>query len=142
MASVLIVSEKLDLMQIISSVSVSENGAVCTFVGQTRNNARLRDVAYLEYRAYTPMAEKQLQSIAEEAEHRWKCQVTIHHRLGRVDPGEASVIVAVGSPHRAESFEACRYCIDTLKLEVPIWKKEICSDGSFWIEGDEAIDAL
>ncbi len=141
MSEVRIVSEQLDVLKICASVSDSMNGAICTFIGQTRNNARSREVAYLEYNAYVPMAEKQLKIISDEAEKRWGCSVVIHHRLGRVDPGEASVIVAVGSPHRGDGFEACRFCIDTLKKDVPIWKKETCPDGSFWIEGDEAINA-
>ena len=141
MSEVRIVYVKLDLLQIISSVSDPTNGSICTFIGQTRNSARSRDVAYLEYNAYVPMAEKQLKLIADEAETRWGCSVVIHHRLGRVNPAEASVIIAVGSPHRADGFEACRYCIDTLKKEVPIWKKETCPDGSFWIEGEEALNA-
>jgi molybdopterin synthase catalytic subunit len=86
------------------------------------------------------MAQKQLFRIAEEAEQRWGVEVAIQHRIGRMELCEASVVVVVGSPHRAPSFEACRYCIDTLKERVPIWKKEVCPDGSFWIEGEEAIE--
>ena len=104
-----------------------------------RRSSRGREVAYLEYNAYIPMAEKQLLRIADEAETRWHCQVIIHHRLGRIELGEASVVVAVGSPHRAEAFEACRWCIDTLKERVPIWKREVCPDGSYWIEGENAL---
>jgi molybdopterin synthase catalytic subunit len=120
-------------------VSGDANGAVCTFVGQVRRHARGREVAYLEYNAYVPMAEKMLRHIAAEAEARWSCEVAIQHRLGRIELGEPSVAVTVGSPHRAEAFEACRHCIDTLKQTVPIWKREVCSDGAYWIEGEDAL---
>jgi molybdopterin synthase catalytic subunit len=82
-----------------------------------------------------------LRRIAEEAETRWGCEVVIQHRIGRIELGEASVVVAVGSPHRAQAFEACRYCIDTLKETVPIWKREVCPDGAYWIEGEDALKA-
>jgi molybdopterin synthase catalytic subunit len=124
-----------------TEVADAAHGAICTFIGQTRNHARGRQVAYLEYDAYVPMAEKELLRIAQEAETRWNCRVMIHHRIGRVDIGEASVAVVVGSPHRAEAFEACRYCIDTLKQEVPIWKRETCPDGTYWIEGEATVPA-
>lgn len=114
-------------------------GARCVFIGQVRRTARGREVAYLEYDAYIPMAEKMLARIAEEAERRWPCQVILLHRIGRIDLGEASVVVHVASPHRAEAFEACRFCIETLKSSVPIWKREVCPDGTYWIEGEEAL---
>ncbi len=140
MAEAHITPEPLDVAALTAQVDDEANGAVCTFIGQTRNRARGRDVAYLEYDAYTPMAEKMLRAIAADAETRWGCTVVIAHRIGRVGLGEASVVVAVGSPHRAEAFEACRYCIDTLKATVPIWKREVCPDGSYWIEGETAIE--
>jgi molybdopterin synthase catalytic subunit len=87
------------------------------------------------------MAAKMLRRIAEEAEAKWGCEVAIAHRIGRIELGEASVVVAVGSPHRAQAFEACRHCIDTLKETVPIWKREVCPDGTYWIEGEEALKA-
>ncbi len=139
MAEARIYFDLLDVPALEEKVSDSANGAICTFIGQVRRNARGREVAYLEYQAYIPMAEKQLLRIAEAAETRWGVTVAIHHRVGRIELGEASVVVVVGSPHRAEAFLACRHCIDTLKMEVPIWKKEVCPDGSFWIEGEEAI---
>jgi molybdopterin synthase catalytic subunit len=141
MAQVSIVLAPLDIPALEALVSERANGAVCTFIGQVRRQSRGREVAYLEYDAYVPMAEKMLLRIAEEAEQRWGVQVVIAHRIGRIELGEASVVVAVGSPHRAAAFDACRYCIDTLKQTVPIWKKEVCPDGAFWIEGDEALAA-
>jgi molybdopterin synthase catalytic subunit len=136
-----IVSEPIDVRALEARVSGAANGAVATFIGQVRNRSRGRDVAFLEYDAYVPMAEKMLREIAEEASRRWGVETVIEHRIGRIDLGEPSVVVCVGSPHRAAAFEACRYCIDTLKETVPIWKKEVCPDGAFWIEGEEAVQA-
>jgi molybdopterin synthase catalytic subunit len=136
-----ITRDPIDVCAIESSVSGVANGAVCTFIGQVRNHSRGKDVAYLEYDAYVPMAQKQLAQIAQEASQRWAVEVAIEHRIGRIELSEPSVVVCVGSPHRAQAFEACRWCIDTLKENVPIWKKEVCPDGAFWIEGEEAIKA-
>lgn len=139
MAQAKIVREVIDILAAVNTVSGVRNGAVCTFVGQVRDSARGREVAYLEYNAYLPMAEKQMLQIAEAAEARWGCEVAIVHRVGRLELGEASVFIAVGSPHRSEAFEACRWCIDTLKETVPIWKREVCPDGAYWIEGENAL---
>jgi molybdopterin synthase catalytic subunit len=139
MPEIKIVSAPLDIAALEARVSGDANGAVCTFVGQVRRHSRGREVAYLEYNAYVPMAEKMLRRIAEEAESRWGCEVAIQHRIGRIALGEASVVVVVGSPHRAEAFEACRWCIDILKETVPIWKREVCPDGAYWIEGEDAL---
>jgi molybdopterin synthase catalytic subunit len=141
MAHVRIDRATIDVREVESLVSSVDYGGVCTFVGQVRRHSRGRDVAYLEYDAYLPLAEKQMRRIAEEAEARWNCEVAIYHRVGRIELGEASVVVSVGSPHRAEAFEACRHCIDTLKVNVPIWKREVCPDGAYWIEGEEALKA-
>ena len=131
----------IDIAALEARVSAVANGAVCTFAGQVRENSRGRQVSYLEYNAYVPMAVKEMSRIAAEAETKWGCTVAIQHRIGRLDLGEASVVIAVGSPHRAEAFEACRWCIDTLKDTVPIWKREVCPDGAFWIEGEDALSA-
>ncbi len=141
MATAVVDESSIDVPSLETKVSGVANGAVCTFAGQVRENSRGRLVEYLEYRAYASMAIKQMLRIAEEAEARWGCQVAIQHRIGRIELGEASVVIAVGSPHRAEAFEACRWCIDTLKETVPIWKREVCPDGSFWIEGEDALSA-
>jgi molybdopterin synthase catalytic subunit len=140
MAEAKIVTGPIDIAPLEAQVSADTNGGICAFIGQVRRQSRGREVAYLEYDAYVPMAEKMLRRIAEEAEQKWGCEVVIQHRIGRIELGEASVVVAVGAPHRAEAFEACRYCIDTLKETVPIWKREVCPDGAYWIEGDEAIE--
>ena len=139
MAYAKIVREIIDVPDVANYVSAGANGAVCTFVGQVRDHARGREVAYLEYNAYIPMAEKLMLQLGSEAESRWRCEVAIVHRIGRLEIGEASVVIAVGSPHRSESFEACRWCIDTLKENVPIWKREVCPDGAYWIEGETAL---
>lgn len=136
-----ITDEALNVAALESKVAGVSNGAVCSFIGQVRCQSRGREVAYLEYNAYVPMAEKMMRRIAEDAAARWNCDIVIHHRLGKIGLGEASVVVAVGSPHRGQAFEACRYCIDTLKETVPIWKREVCPDGTYWIEGDEALKA-
>jgi molybdopterin synthase catalytic subunit len=136
-----IITDPIDVSALEARVAGVENGAVLTFVGQTRRQSRGREVAYLEYDAYIPMAEKMLRNLAAEARQRWGVEVVIEHRIGRVELGEPSVVICVGSPHRAEAFEACRWCIDTLKETVPIWKKEVCPDGAFWIEGEEAVRA-
>ena len=136
-----IVNEAIDVEALARSVSGVENGAVVTFVGQVRDNSRGREVAFLEYDAYVPMAEKMMRQIAADARERWGVQVVIEHRIGRLALGEPSVVVCVGSAHRGAAFEACRYCIDTLKETVPIWKKEVCPDGAYWIEGEDAVKA-
>ncbi len=142
MAQATIVHTTINAQTVEAHVADAANGAVCTFIGQVRRQARGREVAYIDYNAFVPLATKQLQRIADEAEARWPCTVIIQHRLGRVELGEASVIVAVGSPHRAQAFEACRWCIDTLKADVPIWKREVSPDGAFWIEGEDALPAV
>ena len=134
-----IVHDPIDVRKLEARVSGISNGAVVTFIGQARNRSRGREVAYLEYDAYAPMAEKLLRKIAADAQAQWGVEAAIEHRTGRLELGEPSVVVCVGSPHRAAAFEACRYCIDTLKETVPIWKKEICPDGEFWIEGEDAV---
>lgn len=136
-----ILREPIDIRALEAEVAGVSNGAVLTFVGQVRNHSCGREVAYLEYDAYVPMAEKMLRRIAAEACRRWGVDVAMAHRIGRIELGEASVVICVGSAHRAEAFEACRWCIDTLKETVPIWKKEVCPDGAYWIEGEEAVRA-
>jgi molybdopterin synthase catalytic subunit len=112
------------------------DGGLCLFVGIVRNENGGRAVRHLEYEAFEEMALPLMQDIAQEARRRWPVtDVQIVHRLGRLEIGEASVAVAVASPHRGEAFEACRYAIDTLKATVPIWKKEFYEDGAVWLEG-------
>jgi molybdopterin synthase catalytic subunit len=112
------------------------DGAVCLFVGVVRNENRGRAVLCLEYEAYEEMALPLMEEIAADTARRFPVtHVRLVHRLGRLEIGEASVAVAVSSPHRAEAFAACRFAIDTLKGQVPIWKKELYTDGSEWLDG-------
>lgn len=108
------------------------NGAIVLMSGMVRNQTDGRSVEYLEYQAYEPMALRVFQQIAAGARQQWPdiTHVVIHHRTGKLEIGEVSVLVAVGSPHRAAAFAACQYAIDTLKHNAPIWKKEHWHDGS------------
>jgi molybdopterin synthase catalytic subunit len=113
-----------------------QDGAVCVFAGVVRNHNDGRSVVHLEYEAYEEMALPLMASIEEDVRRLWPVtDVRLIHRLGRLEVGEASVAVAVTSPHRAEAFAACRHAIDTLKATVPIWKKEFYADGSAWVDG-------
>jgi molybdopterin synthase catalytic subunit len=117
-------------------VQTPADGAVCVFYGVVREDSRNKKVRWLEYDAYPEMAEKKMRDILDEVARKWPEQrAAIVHRIGRLEIGEASVVIAVGSPHRGESFDACRYVIDRVKQEVPIWKKEVFTDGEAWVEG-------
>ncbi len=119
--------------------TAAQDGALALFVGVVRNENAGRPVLRLEYEAYEEMALSEMQAIEREARRRWPItEIRIVHRLGRMEIGEASVAVAVASPHRDEAFEACRFAIDTLKKTVPIWKKEFYADGAVWLEGPGA----
>ena len=109
-------------------------GAVCSFTGAVRDQTKGVSVEALEYESYQSMAEKYLAKIGAEVSERWpKARIAILHRVGRLEVGEASVVIAVASPHRADAFEGCRHAIERLKEDVPIWKKEIRADGSVWV---------
>ena len=126
--------ERIDLARL--QAPAPGDGALALFVGVVRNGNAGRSVLHLEYEAYEEMALQELEAIAAETQRRWPVSdVRIVHRLGRLEIGEASVAVAVASPHRGEAFEACRFAIDTLKKSVPIWKKEFYADGAVWLEG-------
>jgi len=113
-----------------------EYGASVVFWGTTRSPNKGREVDHLVYEAYPEMAERVLAKIAAEIEARYgPARVAIVHRLGRVDPGEASILIVVSSPHRPEAFEAARYAIDRVKQILPVWKKEIFQNGEVWVEG-------
>jgi molybdopterin synthase catalytic subunit len=121
---------------LIEAVSDPSVGGIVVFEGVVRNHARGKQVRYLEYEAYEEMAEQQIRAIIAEAQGRWGIHsVAVAHRFGRLEIGEASVIIVVSSVHRGEAFEACRYIIDTLKSSVPIWKKEVATTGEEWVEG-------
>lgn len=128
----------LDQHAIARAVEQDGAGAVVTFVGTVRDNARGRRVLWLDYEAYPAAAEKMLAQIAEEMRARWPILgVAVEHRTGRLDIGEASVVIAVSSAHRDAAFAACAYCIERIKQIVPVWKKEAYEDGEVWI-GSEA----
>ncbi len=113
-------------------------GAIVTFTGTVRDNARGRDVVALDYEAYPEAAEKLLATIGAEIRERWGIEdVAIFHRTGYLTPGEASVVIAVASPHRGEAFAACAHAIERIKQIVPIWKKEFYAGGAVWV-GSEA----
>ena len=124
----------IDVQKVIDSASSLGAGAVNVFIGTVRNNANGKNVVWLEYEAYETMAIAEIKKIIDEASHRWPLLGwAVSHRIGTLKPGEVSVVVAVASPHRKESFEACQYIIDTLKEKAPIWKKEVFEDGEEWI---------
>ncbi len=136
-----VVSEPIDEAALRARVSDPAAGAVLVFVGTTRNQTRGRRVEYLEYEAYEPLALRQMEQIAQEIRERWPDVkgVAIVHRVGRLEIGEASIGIAVSSPHRATAFAACRYAIDRAKESLPIWKKEVWEGGEEWIEEGPAV---
>ena len=129
-----LVREPIDLASLTGTAPA--DGAACLFVGAVRNENRGRPVRHLEYEAYEEMALPLMKEIAAEVLRLFPVtEVRLVHRLGRLEIGEASVAVAVSSPHRAEAFAACRFAIDALKARVPIWKKEFYADGAAWLDG-------
>ena len=126
-------AEPIDTSAVRRAVESPTFGAVVVFEGVTRDHFEGRRVVHLEYEAYEPLATATLTAICQEIRERWPgVRPAIVHRLGVVPLGDASVVIAVGSPHRAAGYEANRYAIEQLKARVPIWKKEIYEDGSTW----------
>jgi molybdopterin synthase catalytic subunit len=122
---------RIDHAALTDRVRSNDAGAVCTFLGTVREMTGDRRTSRLDYEAYPAMAAKTLQELEDEARSRWPIiDVALVHRVGRMELGEISVVVAVSCPHRVQAFEACRWLIDTLKERVPIWKKETWADGS------------
>ncbi len=137
-----VTADPLDARRAESAVTHARAGAICTFTGIVRDSSRGRTVTHLEYEAFAEMATAQMRKIADEIADRWpEARVAMAHRTGRLEIGEASVVVSTSAPHRAEAIEACKWGIDRLKESVPIWKKEHAADGTYWIEGDEAVKA-
>ncbi|KHE73276.1 molybdenum cofactor biosynthesis protein MoaE [Halobacillus sp. BBL2006] len=132
------ISEKpLDVQQVVDKVTRREAGAINTFIGTVREFTHGKRTLYLEYEAYKPMAEKKLAEIGQEIKQKWPDSKTaIVHRVGRLDITDVAVIIAVSTPHRADSYEASRYAIERIKEIVPIWKKEHWENGEKWI-GDQ-----
>lgn len=127
----------IDPTKWVAAAKTGEDGAVVVFDGIVRNNSRGRRTGYLDYEAYEEMALKQMSALAHEARTNFGVhQVSIVHRLGRLQIGETSVLIVVASAHRAQAFEACRWVIDSLKRTVPIWKKEAFADGTVWSDGE------
>jgi molybdopterin synthase catalytic subunit len=131
-----VTEQPLDARRLESAVANPAAGAICTFTGVVRDNTDGAPSEHLEYEAYDEMAVPELERIGAELRARWPdARVAISHRVGRLEIGEASVVIAVSAPHRAEAIEACHWAIDVLKERVPIWKKEFTPDGSHWVEG-------
>ena len=129
-----IVAETINVQTILESIEDPSAGGVAMFIGTTRNSSGGKEVLSLEYEAYQPMALKLLGEIAASAAARWAVKkISIVHRVGRIGVGEASIVIGVSSAHRNEAFEACRFLIDTIKKSVPIWKKELYTDGDSWV---------
>ncbi len=127
----------LPTAEVMESLKAGGDGAVCVFDGIVRNNTRGRQTLYLDYEAYREMALAQMRGLAAEAVTRFGVRdVALLHRLGRLEVGETSVLIVVASAHRGAAFEACRWLIDTLKKQVPIWKKETFADGVIWADGE------
>jgi molybdopterin synthase catalytic subunit/molybdopterin converting factor small subunit len=129
-----VTEEPLSLEAVVEEVADEGAGGVATFTGTVRRQSRGREVMHLEYEAYAEMAEDVMAGLAAQLLERHElCAVAIHHRVGRVEIGEASVVIAVSAPHRQAALEACREAIDTLKETVPLWKKEVYEGGEEWI---------
>jgi molybdopterin synthase catalytic subunit len=132
---------RLDLQALIEEVaaSASADGAITSFVGLVRDHNQGRRVSFLEYEAYEPLAVRALHRIIEESQTAWPtARVGVHHRTGRLEIGEASIVIVAASPHRGEAFAACRYMIERVKQIVPIWKHEHFEGGDVWLEGATA----
>jgi molybdopterin synthase catalytic subunit len=134
--SVRLTQSRIDATQLLEQVGGNSNGAAILFVGAVRDNNQGRAVSGIDYSAYIPMAEKELQAIALEAANRFHvANIVIEHRLGTLELGELSVAIAVGHPHRAAAYDASRFIIEEIKKRVPIWKREHYADGSReWVD--------
>jgi molybdopterin converting factor subunit 1 len=132
-----IVREAIETQRIVDGLKRGEDGAALVFEGAVRNQTRGRRTLYLDYEAYEEMALQQMEMLATQAFEKFQIRdVAMVHRLGRLEIGETSVLIAVVSAHRAAAFDACRWLIDTLKQTVPIWKKEYFEDGAVWADGE------
>jgi molybdopterin synthase catalytic subunit len=135
--TVALTRERIDAEKIVAAAKSGEDGAVVVFDGIVRNHSRGRRTLHLDYEAYEEMALRQMRELGLKARERFGVrQVTVVHRLGRLEIGETSVLIVVASAHRSAAFEACRWLIDTLKQSVPIWKKETFTDGAVWAPGE------
>ena len=134
MQEVIISENPLDVGVVYRQASSGSAGAVDVFIGTVRDVTKGKKVLRLEYEAYQSMAIKEMHKIASETLTKWPVRnIVIHHRVGTLEIGDPAVVIAVSTPHRHDSFDACRYVIDTLKQSVPIWKKEVFEDGEVWV---------
>jgi MoaE-MoaD fusion protein len=135
--------EAIDADRIVAAAKSGEDGAVVVFDGIVRNHSRGRRTLHLDYEAYEEMAVVQMRELGHKARERFAVrQVTMVHRLGRLEIGETSVLIVVASAHRSAAFKACRWLIDTVKQTVPIWKKETFADGAVWARGEPFPEGL
>jgi molybdopterin synthase catalytic subunit len=135
--------QAIDADRIVAAAKSGEDGAVVVFDGIVRNHSRGRRTLHLDYEAYEEMAVNQMRELGKKARERFGVrQVTMVHRLGRLEIGETSVLIVVASAHRSAAFEACRWLIDTIKQTVPIWKKETFADGAVWAPGEPFPEGL
>lgn len=125
--------ERLDVRDLLAEVEGPERGGTCVFLGTVRNDD---GVTAIDYSAYEPMASEEIGRILGEARARWSdARVALQHRLGEIPAGEASIAIAAAAPHRDEAFAACRFVIEEVKKRLPVWKKELHTDGSAaWVE--------
>jgi molybdopterin synthase catalytic subunit/molybdopterin converting factor small subunit len=138
-----VTEEPLDVNAVAALVAAPDAGAIITFIGTVRDHARGRAVRWLEYEAYAAGCLPIFARIADEMRAKWPVGlVAIHHRVGHLEVGAASVVIAVASAHRHEGFAACEYAIDRLKQLAPIWKKEAYADGEVWIGAEAAYQSL
>lgn len=129
-----IIQSPISVQEVTEQVMHRNAGAVVNFIGTVREITKDRKTLYLEYEAYVPMAKAKLEQIGREIEEKWPgAKSAIVHRIGRLEIGEAAVVIATSSPHRADAYEANRYAIERIKELVPIWKKEHWEDGELWI---------
>ena len=134
MIDIKLTDEPLQVQECVDFVASHSAGAIDVFIGTVRNKTRGKAVLHLEFEAYQPMAISEMRKIAEKAQKQWPVEkIAFHHRVGHLGLGEIAVIIAISTPHRKASFEACQFAIDTLKQTVPIWKKEIFEDGEVWV---------
>lgn len=129
--------DPIEAAALLDTVLSPSDGAVLLFAGVVRDHNEGREVGHLDYQAYAPMAEAMLREIVGEVRERWETgDIAVVHRIGRLEIGETSVVIAVASPHRAEAYEASRYIIEELKKRVPVWKREGYVEGeSEWLGG-------
>jgi molybdopterin synthase catalytic subunit/molybdopterin converting factor small subunit len=130
----ILTEEPVTLDRVVQEVASEEAGAIATFSGTARRHSRGRTVQYLDYEGYEGMAEEMMEKLANDLKERYEVQqIAIHHRVGRVQLGEPSVVIAVSAAHRADALAACKDAIDILKVDVPLWKKEVYEGGEEWI---------